>query len=87
MLNVVESESGGKTYSNIAGIGSMPRGVPSPAAENPLLYFDSESSAEDLETLPKWLREKIEGQLRPSKPAANESHAGSDDFRDDDIPF
>ena len=88
MLNVVESESGGKTYSNIAGIGSMPRGVPTPQAENTLLYFDSESDPNKLEALPKWLREKIEGQLRPSRPAANESHAGSsgDDFHDD-IPF
>lgn len=88
MLSVVESESGGKTYSNIAGIGSMPKGVPSPKAENPLLYFDSESGAAELESLPKWLREKIEGQLRPSKPGANESHANSGgEFSDDDIPF
>jgi hypothetical protein len=88
MLSVVESESGGKTYSNIAGIGSMPKGVPAPKAENPLLYFDSESAPEDLDSLPKWLREKIEGQLRPSKPGASESHAGSDDFQDDaTIPF
>jgi hypothetical protein len=86
MLSVVESESGGKTYSNIAGIGSMPKGVPSPKAENPLLYFDSESGPEDLEALPKWLREKIDGQLTPSKPAASESHAGSDEFGDE-IPF
>lgn len=87
MLNVVESDVGGKTYSNIAGIGSMPKGVASPAAENELLYFDSSSSQQDLDALPKWLREKIEGQLTPAKPSASESHAGSDDFRDDDIPF
>lgn len=90
MLNVVESESGGKTYSNIAGIGSMPKGVSAPNAENPLLYFDSDSGSAELDKLPKWLREKIEGQLRPSRPAANESHAGSSDFHDDnlaDIPF
>jgi hypothetical protein len=88
MLSVVESESGGKTYSNIAGIGSMPKGVPSPKAENPLLYFDSESGSAELESLPKWLREKIESQLKPSKPGASESHAGSggDEFGDD-IPF
>jgi hypothetical protein len=48
MLSVVESDSGGKTYANIAGIGSMPKGVSSPKAENPLLYFDSESSAEPI---------------------------------------
>jgi len=85
MLSVVESESGGKTYSNIAGIGSMPKGVPSPAAENPLLYFDGESSHADLDSLPKWLREKVEAQLTPGKPGASESHASNDDGSD--IPF
>lgn len=79
MLSVVESESGGKTYSNIAGIGSMPRGVPSPKAENPLLYFDNDSGAQELAALPKWLREKIESQIDPAKPGANESHASNDD--------
>jgi hypothetical protein len=87
MLSVIESEHGGKTYSNIAGIGKLPKGLPVPEAENALLYFDSESSPSDLDKLPKWLREKIEGQLTPSRPTASESHAGSDDFRDDDIPF
>ncbi|WP_202844734.1 phage replication initiation protein, NGO0469 family [Luteimonas saliphila] len=87
MLSVIESESGGKTYSNIAGIGKMPKGMDPPEAENPLLYFDDSCGSKELEALPKWLREKIEGQLRPSKPGGSESHAGSDDFRDDDIPF
>lgn len=86
MLSVVESESGGKTYSNIADIGSMPKGVPAPQAENPLLYFDSGSGINELESLPKWLREKIEGQLTQNKPGASESHAGSD-FHDDDVAF
>jgi hypothetical protein len=79
MLSVVESESGGKTYSNISGIGSLPKGMQAPQAENQLLYFDDDSNPADLEKLPKWLREKIESQLQPSRPAANESHAGDDD--------
>jgi hypothetical protein len=89
MLSVVESESGGKSYSNIAGIGSMPKGVPAPKAENPLLYYDETSSQSEFEALPQWLQEKINAQLRPSKPAANESHAqnGSSDFVDDDLAF
>jgi hypothetical protein len=86
MLSVIESENGGKTYSNIAGIGKLPKGMPAPEAENPLLYFDGESDPDDVEKLPKWLREKIEAQMKPSKPHASESHAGSE-FRDDDIPF
>lgn len=78
MLSVVESDVGGKTYSNISGIGSLPKGVPAPVAENDLLYFDSDSSAEDFDKLPKWLREKIEQQIRPNRPGASESHADSD---------
>lgn len=86
MLTVIETESGGKHYSNISGIGKLPRNIPAPEAENPLLYFDAESGQKEYEALPKWLREKIDGQLRPSKPAASESHAGAEPFNDD-IPF
>lgn len=75
MLSVVESESGGKTYSNISGIGSLPKSVTVPKAENGLLYYDDDSAPAQFDALPKWLREKIEGQIRPGKPAANESHA------------
>lgn len=88
MLSVIETDSGGKTYSNIAAIGKLPKGMDAPEAENPLLYFDETSGPDDLEALPKWLREKIENQLRPSKPGKNESHANSGEFVDDsDIPF
>jgi len=78
MLSVVESESGGKTYSNISGIGSLPKGMNVPKAENDLLYFDEDSAQAQFEALPKWLKEKIETQIRQSRPAANESHAGED---------
>ena len=88
MLSVIESESGGKTYSNISGIGKLPKGMEAPKAENPLLYFDGDSTQAEYDALPKWMREKIDNQLRQSKPAANESHAASGDtFNDDDIPF
>ena len=87
MLSVIESDHGGKTYSNISGIGKLPRGMPTPEAENPLLYFDSDSGQAEYEALPKWLREKIDGQLQPAKPAANESHAGQGTDFDDTIPF
>jgi len=85
MLSVIENEKGGKTYSNIAGIGKVPKGIPEPVAENPLLYFapDDESQFDDL---PKWLQEKIEAAIVPAKPNASESH-GSSDFNDDDVNF
>lgn len=85
MLSVVESEHAGKTYSNIAGIGSIPKGVPSPEAENPLLYYDDDKSG-GFDSLPKWLREKIENQIYPPKPSASESHASIDNLNEE-IPF
>ena len=86
MLSVIEKESGGKTYSNITGMAKLPKGFTATEAENPLLYYDADSGQADYDALPKWLREKIDGQLKPAKPAAHESHAGSD-FVDSDIPF
>lgn len=90
MLSVIEKESNGKTYSNIAGMSRLPKGFTAPAAENPLLYFDQDSGDAEYEALPKWLREKIDSQIRPAKPSAHEAHANSsDDFGDNlaDVPF
>ena len=86
MLSVIETDSGGKTYSNISGIGKLPKGMDAPKAENPLLYFDADSSQADYDALPKWLREKIDSQLQQSRPAANESHSFVDDNLAD-VPF
>jgi hypothetical protein len=77
MLSVVEEDRDGKTYSNIAGIGKLPKGLPPPVAEGDLLYFDDDSSQAEFDALPPWLREKIEKQIR--KPVT-----GSD-FRDDEL--
>lgn len=85
MLTVIETESGGKTYSNITGIGKLPKGIPEPQAENALLYFADDDDSK-FDQLPKWLQEKIQSQIRPSRPAATESHSSSDDFNDD-IPW
>lgn len=89
MLSVVHSESGGKTYANIASIGAMPKGVAIPKAENPLLYYDENSPAAALDKLPKWLQDKINGQIvdvvTTQEPQSMPRDAG--DFEDDDIPF
>lgn len=84
MLSVIEKQSGDKTYSNIASIGALPKGLPAPQAENPLLvYLDGDTQTYD--ELPKWLQEKIDAQLKPAKPSRSESHADSNG--DDDIPW
>lgn len=87
MLSVVHSESGGKTYANIASIGAMPKGVPIPKAENPLLYYDDNSPAIDLDKLPKWLQDKINGQLTGQTKEDTAPRPDQVGFEDDDIPF
>ncbi len=87
MLSVIENDSGGKTYSNIANIGAIPKGVAAMQAENELLvYVDDDPKV--FNKLPKWLQEKIEAQLKPAKPSPAEHGAGNgNDFYDDDLPF
>jgi hypothetical protein len=88
MLSVVETEKGGKIYSNIASISGLPKGFPAPKAENPLLFFSEEESSSFSE-LPEWLQKKINGQLTKRTP---EVHAAAQNYHgleitDDDIPF
>jgi len=86
MLSVVESVVGDRVYANIASISPLPKGVPSPTAENPLIYF-AEENPDTFSQLPEWLREKINGQLE-RKPAAPPSYNFDDThITDDDIPF
>lgn len=59
MLSVQESTSGENTYSNIASISPLPKGVSAPKAELPLLlYHEGDKSMFD--KLPEWIRKKIE---------------------------
>lgn len=76
MLIVNEEERDGKTYSNISGIGKLPKGMPTPVAENDLIYFDADSGQQEYDALPPWLREKIDKQIR---------QPSTGNFRDDDL--
>lgn len=86
MLSIVENESGGKTYSNIASISSIPKGIEPPKHENPLLFY-SEDNGDAFDKLPKWLQEKIEAQLQPEPKTSNGHGPAPSDFEDDEIPF
>lgn len=88
MLNVVENSVGDKTYTNIASISPLPRGIAAPTAENKLLYY-AEDDKGDFDLLPDWIKEKIEKQLtrRPEPQASNYHHPDSTEITDDDIPF
>lgn len=84
-LIVSHNRSGDRTYANISSIGPIPRGMPKPTAENPLLYYGDDDPA-DFDKLPNWLQEKIKAQLKAPAPEPAESHATDAPF-DDDIPF
>lgn len=87
LLSVVESEHGGKTYTNITSIGSLPKGCPVPTAQNPLLYYGEDSPAADLVKLPQWLQDKVNNQLTGPTITPSSSTPPEDEFVDDPIPF
>ena len=92
MLSVVETESDGKTYSNIANIGAVPKGLPPMQAENPLLYYVADDEKQ-FDKLPEWLQKKIGEQLKATTKegaddaAAKQYASQHDSFDDQVIPF
>lgn len=62
MVNVVHVESkNGNTYSNVAGLSPIPKGMTCPEQVNPtfVLSYD-EFDFKKFDTLPKWLQEKMQ---------------------------
>jgi hypothetical protein len=85
MISVVETVKGDKVYSNISSIGSLPKGVPAPKAENELLYY-AEDDKTSYSSLPEWLRKKIDSQL-VNRPETSTTNYHGLEVTDDDIPF
>lgn len=66
LLNVTETEKNGETYSNVAGVSPLIKGMTAPAAENPLVMFDPDSATQaDFDALPKWIKEKVANAIQP----------------------
>ena len=98
LLSVVQEQKGDRTYSNIASIMGLPKGMTCPEPSNTPASFDlSKPDWDTFDSLSERLQEQIaespEGRAAiakrhttapgaPSTPAA-----GADDFGDDDIPF
>ena len=90
MVSVVESESGGKTYSNVQSVSRLPKGLTTPALECEGLVYRNTRSDEDaavFKLLPDWLRKKIDAQLEAESEPARDEHAFGGDFHNDEIPF
>lgn len=92
LLSVTETEKGDKSYSNVNNAGPLLRGMTAPKAENELVYYDADDDR-DFNKLPKWVKEKIEGQVEPVKRTesdvdeARARQAESQNDPDDEIPF
>lgn len=87
LLSVTETEKGSETYSNVGNVSPLIKGMVSPGAENPLLYYGEDDTSQ-LQAMPKWIREKIEKQLEPVKRSEADIDADrANEFVDDDIPF
>ena len=95
MLSVVEKTTDKGTYSNIASMSALPRGMQQVKAESPLYYY-APDDVSCFESLPQWLREKIEAQIKMPEKTKNPNYdpdqppvsAYEDQgITDDDIPF
>lgn len=93
LVNVVENDKDGKTYSNIANVMPLPKGTKAPEAENALLYYGPDDKS-SYSKLPEWLQKKIDGQLQPQSKeaienaqAAHYADASNGEPFADDIPF
>ncbi len=90
MISVVEGESGGKTYANVANVSKLPKGMEVPVVEGDMVLFRNDGSKSDQnvwDKLPKWVQAKIDAQLVPEpsqKPNAPKTEVS--DF-EDEIPF
>lgn len=86
MLTVIENTKSGKTYSNIKGISPLPKGITAPTAENALLFYD-DSEPDGYDDLPKWLRDKIDGQISQKAQERAPSETIATGEIEDQIPF
>lgn len=80
---------GGKTYANVTGVSSLPRGMPKPERENDLQVYDPDDPKyADASILPEWLQEKLGAQPAKSPEQAYESMpemTADEEF--EDVPF
>jgi len=84
-LQVIHTESNGKTYSNIASIMGLPKGMKVDEPYNPITYFDlgEPDALTVMGNLPAWVQDKIKASetykdMTVFHPAPGE---------EDDLPF
>lgn len=85
LISVTETEKGGETYANVSGVSPLIKGMAAPKPENPVLYYGEDDKSQ-FDQLPKWVKEKIQGQLKPKSEQQVDVERAAE-FADDDIPF
>jgi hypothetical protein len=86
-ISIVHNHKEGKTYANIGAIGGLPKSMPTPDVENGAVLYDPDNLAR-YEKLPKWLQDKITGQVVPTgKTDNNDPDSWRNNELDDDVPF
>ena len=88
-LTVTHTEKDGRTYANVASLGGIPKGSAKPTLEGDAVLYDKDNQG-TFDKLPKWLQEKVQGQIldevRQDYSSGPPAGGYADDL-DDDIPF
>jgi hypothetical protein len=84
LLSIIHNESGGKTYANIAGVMSVPKGTTVPDQSNPAISYDVENGRDAVYAkLPDWIKNIIE----ESKEFKGETEPTEEQLEDTSVPF
>ena len=90
MLTVIHGKSkAGKTFANVKGVASLPKGMTKPTAVNELLSFSLESPDEEMfKKLPEWIQKKVNrGEVSSGMESGGQGQYDKTPDFDDDIPF
>lgn len=89
LVTIIHNQApNGNTYANLAGISSLPKGYPKPALSiSPTIYdIDSDDPA-TVDTLPKWIAEKIRASSSYEERVANAKTFTELPDDDGELPF
>lgn len=82
MVSVIHNESQGKTFANVKGVTSLPKGMNKPKPSRTVKYSDDDM--DQFGELPEWIQKKIHAQAEPQH---KQAVAAGEDFDDSDILF
>jgi len=88
LLSVIHADSNGKTYANIAGVMSVPKGTTVPDQSNPAISYDVENGRDAVYAkLPDWIKNIIEESKEFKGSNEPETEEVEPDVSDTSMPF